>query len=426
MAKNALKEVLKKQSELMTPSKAEMFILEAKTKEIVSMLRDNLRKNKIVADVFVGGSFSKNTLIKKDKYDVDVFVRFDKKYKDEELSKLLGRIVIKNSRRIHGSRDYFSFNDKADRVDFEIIPVVKIIRPDQARNITDLSYFHVNYVNKKIEKNKKLADEIRLAKAFAYYQGCYGAESYINGFSGYGIELLISHYKTFMKFIEAVAKFDIKKQEKIVIDDEKSYKNKEAVMRELNESKLLSPIVLIDPTHKDRNALAALSAGTFIKFKEACTKFLKSPSDKFFEFVDVEKKILEKYEKKLIRLEISTEKQSGDIAGTKLKKFYNFFLKETQRYFDVKESIFKYDEDANVGRIILVPIMKKEIIFSGPPITMEKELRLFKKEHKKIKIVKGKAQASEKSIEFNEFLKNFLNQKSKVILDMDVSDIKQI
>ncbi|MBD3252791.1 hypothetical protein GF386_03610, partial [Candidatus Pacearchaeota archaeon] len=54
--------------------------------------------------------------------------------------------------------------------------------------MTDLSYFHVNHILKKIKKNKNLSDEIRLAKKFAYSQNCYGAESYIHGFSGYALE----------------------------------------------------------------------------------------------------------------------------------------------------------------------------------------------------------------------------------------------
>ena len=54
-------------------------------------------------------------------------------------------------------------------------------------------------------------------------------------------------------------------------------------MLNLNESKLQSPIVFVDPTFKERNALAALSRETFEKFKKASKVFLRAPSKRYFE-----------------------------------------------------------------------------------------------------------------------------------------------
>ena len=45
----------------------------------------------------------------------------------------------------------------------------------------------------------------------------------------------------------------------------------------MNESKRQNPIVLIDPTWKERNALAALSRETFEKFQESLRKFMRKP-----------------------------------------------------------------------------------------------------------------------------------------------------
>ncbi len=424
MKKRSINDILKEQIARISPSDAEMKILGFRVSELVKNLEMNIKKNKIKAQVFVGGSFARDTLIKKNKYDVDVFIRFDEKTVEEKLSALMKKIVPKNSVLLHGSRDYYSIKEPENIAEFEIIPVFRIKKPESAKNITDLSYFHVNYIRNKIKKNKKLADEIRLAKAFAFFQDCYGAESYINGFSGYGIELLVASYGSFLNFIRAVAKADAE-EHKIILDPEKLFKNKDEIMQQMNESKLLSPIVFIDPTYKERNALAALSLGTFEKFKSSCSRFLKNPLNRFFESIDVEKKFEDKYRKKLIKLEITTEKQAGDIAGTKLKKFSGFFLRELERYFDVKASEFIYDEPQNVGKILLVVEARKEIVFPGPPIEMKKPLREFKKEHKKIKIIKGKAFAYEKNkLDFPSFLKDFENEKSSVIASMDIEGIK--
>ena len=423
---NKLKEVLKNQIPLITPSKEDKKSLEKQAKSIIDIIKQNIKKQRVSADVFIGGSFAKNTLIKKQRYDIDIFVRFDsKKYKDKEISAILGRIMPKSAEKLHGSRDYFRIKSFEGNIEFEVIPTLKINKPEDAKNITDLSYFHVNYVEKQLAKNKKLADEIRFAKAFAYYQNCYGAESYINGFSGYAMELLIINYKSFLNFIKAASKADSKK-EKILLDPAKHYKNKQNIEREMNESKINSPIIMIDPTYKERNALAALSPETFIKFRESCRKFLKNPANSFFEMVDIEKKLERKFGKKLIKLDISTEKQAGDIAGTKLRKFSRFFLKEAERYFNIKESEFIYDEKSNTGKILLAAEQKKEIVFSGPPIEMKEPLKLFKKKHKKIKMTKGKAYAYEHSISFEKFLNDFENEKSKIIADMDISGINRL
>ena len=130
-------------------------------------------------------------------------------------------MVFENISVVHGSRDYFRLKISPDFF-IELIPVKKVKNPKESENITDLSYSHVNYIKRKV-KSKKVLDEIRIAKAFCYATKCYGAESYIKGFSGYALELLVYYYKGFMKFIKAMEKA----KEKIVIDIEKDYKNKQ-------------------------------------------------------------------------------------------------------------------------------------------------------------------------------------------------------
>lgn len=416
--------ILKKQLELISPDNEEIKGMNKKANEMIKIISNNLKKNKISAQVFIGGSFAKKTMIRKDKYDVDLFIRFDKKYvsydENGKLSDLLEKSLPKNAKRIHGSRDYFNIVD--GNLTFEIIPTIKVNDPLLARNITDLSYFHVNYTSKKINANPRLVNEIRLAKAFAYFADCYGAESYINGFSGYALELLIIHYKSLINFMKAILEVDLKKG-KIIIDDEKYYKNKKLILREINESKLHSPIIVIDPTFKQRNALAALSDETFFKFQKACRMFLAAPSDKFFVVKDKEGDMRKKFGESLIELKLTTDKQAGDIAGTKLKKFYGFFIRELERYFNIEKSEFVYDEDNNVGNIYLAIKQKKEIVFHGPPIEMKEPLAKFKKEHKNIKVIKGQAFAYEKSIDFDGFMNLFKNQKQKIIEEMDIREI---
>ncbi len=436
-----INKILNQQAELIKPSLETLKKIERTSESFCGNLRKKLRSKKIKADVFIGGSLAKKTLVKKDKYDVDIFVRFDRKYEDKKISKLLEGILTK-AKKIHGSRDYYQLI--INGIIFEIIPVLKIKKPEQAENITDLSYFHVNYVLNKIRKNKKLADEIILAKTFAYAQDCYGAESYIHGFSGYAIELLICHYGSFLKFIKSISLQNIKQVNissssklgmkrtdyvsdinKIIIDDSKFYKNKQEVLRELNESKIQSPIILIDPTFKERNALASLSQETFLKFKKTCKDFLKNPSSEFFERKNIFEELSRKYKDKLRIVSVKTNKQAGDIAGSKSKKFFEFFCNRLRREFEIKKAEFDYDEKKNTAYFYFVLEKKKDEVIKGPPVTAVHNLSKFKKAHKNAFIKKHIAYAKIKhDLSFVRFFNMFKRKYEKVVREMGVKSVK--
>jgi len=167
MRKNKIISVLKEVLFKVKPSKQEIKEIESHAVNFAKLLERQIKKLKINAEVFIGGSVAKKTLIKKKNYDIDIFVRFDKKYEDIEISNLTEKILrglrLKFS-IIHGSRDYFRVGVDKKSIFIEVIPVIKIKNPREARNVTDLSYSHVNYVKKQVNKNKKISDEIALAK----------------------------------------------------------------------------------------------------------------------------------------------------------------------------------------------------------------------------------------------------------------------
>ncbi|MBT4136246.1 hypothetical protein HOD75_02120 [archaeon] len=384
-------------------------------KDFVGELVLKLKKRRIKADVFVGGSLAKDTLVKKDKYDIDIFVRFGNVKGD--ISDVLGKFV--DGKRVHGSRDYFQIF--IEDILIEIIPVKKIKKPSEAENITDLSFFHVEYLLGKLKKNPKLGDEIRLAKVFCYAQNAYGAESYIHGFSGYALELLICHYGSFLKFCKSAE--EIAKNGGIVIDSEKLYKNNKEVFEKMNKSKLSSPIILIDPTFKERNALAGLSMETFLEFKENCKKFLKNPSKEFF----VRKNISEKFEKvkEVKTLIVKTSKQGGDIAGTKLRKFFDFFLRQASKEFEIRKKGFDYNEDKNLAKYYIVISKKKDELRKGPQVNNCAHFDKFRKQHPD-SIVRGKYVyiKLQHNLSFEEWLKVFLKKDKKIVEEMSISGVK--
>lgn len=411
-----LKEVLEK----VRPPKKDLEFIDKSLKEFIKKVEERKKRFKIDAEIFIGGSYAKRTLIKKRKYDIDIFLRFNKKYSKEDISKLTEKI-LKNAgkvRKVHGSRDYFQIYISPSLF-FEIIPVIKVNKPENAQNITDLSCLHVKYINKKI-KSEKFLEEIMIAKAFCYATDCYGAESYINGFSGYSLELLVYYYGDFIKFIRNISKI----KDKEIIDIEKLHKKKSSILLDLNGSKLHSPIILIDPTYKQRNTLAALSKETFKEFQKECRNFLKNPSIKMFENRKINvSKLKQKAENKkldFVIINAETNKQEGDIAGSKLFKFYRHLVKEIEKYFEIKEKYFEYSGSKN-ARYIFIAKPKKEILIQGPFTEDKMNVKIFKKKNKKT-FVKSKRIYSKKKIDFGmeKFLKNWKNENKKLMQDMSI------
>jgi tRNA nucleotidyltransferase (CCA-adding enzyme) len=278
-------------------------------------------------------------------------------------------------------------------------------------------------VKKKL-KDKKIANEVAAAKQFCKAQGIYGAESYINGFSGYGLECLVIYYKSLERMLKALAKV----KERIVIDPEKKFKNKEEALVEINEGKLNSPIVLIDPTWKERNALAALSWETFLKFQNIARDFLKKPDASFFERREINGEEIKKEaaakKMEFVIIKTRTDRQEGDIAGTKLKKFFNFIVKEISTYFEVVRSEFAYDEKHGAESYFALK-SKGAVEKKGPPVALKEAAEMFRKNNKCV-YEKNEFLYAKTKINFSasDFLKDFFKKYRKKIGEMGITAIE--
>ena len=196
---------------------------------------------------------------------------------------------------------------------------------------------------------------------------------------------------------------------------------------DLNSSKLWSPIVLIDPMHKQRNALAALSEETLEKFKKACERFLKNPSVKSFEIekTDLEKVKKEAKKKKyeFILIEVKTNKQEGDVAGSKLLKFYRHLNEEIEKFFEIKKKGFNYNKRKS-ARYFFVVKKKKEILISGPNTEDKKNVLAFKKKHKNVFVKKRRVCAKEKvNFSIENFIEGWKRKNKEKVREMYVQGL---
>ncbi len=319
---------------------------------IVKSQKERLEKL-LKTDVVTGGSMAKGTWLKNN-HDIDFFVVSPK-------PESITAKKLPFAQEVKGSRNYFQY--EIDGFQIEVVPVKKIHSSKEIENVTDASPLHVKYTAEKLTSQ----DDVRLAKQFCKAHRVYGAESYINGFSGHVLELVIIYYGSFLSFIKAAAHW----QEPVIIDieEKKTYSS-------INKSKLRSPLVIIDPVQPERNAAAALSKKSFDTFIKAAQKFLKKPSASAFT-----KKPF-RIPKAALCIEFEALDGKRDTAGTKCLKAFEFVLGNLEE-FDIVQSGFEYNHTTKKARAYFVPkakIIAKDFLHEGPP-SKHKGATHFKKKH---------------------------------------------
>ena len=357
-------------------SESAMATIQKKIAKVMADLDKRIKENSLSAEVMLGGSAAKGTIMKGD-FDCDIFIRFDMKYRKVSISDLL-EPALKGLpyARIHGSRDYFQMDISG--IKYELIPVLNVQKKTDADNVTDMSPLHVAWIRKRIDRNPKLKDNIILAKAFCKAAKVYGAESYINGFSGHVIDILIAYYGSFDSLLNNAVTWSRFK----VIDIE-SHGNG------ISESKI-SPLILIDPIQNDRNAAAALGEEKWEVFRQAARDFLKKPSERFFRIRKLTLKDIkagiEKSYKGRPYIILSAEPLDGphDIVGTKLLKSFMHIQKELETHdFAVAGSGWEWNQKAYFWFALLSSELAQRKEHTGPPLSRKKDCIRFRKKHAK-------------------------------------------
>jgi tRNA nucleotidyltransferase (CCA-adding enzyme) len=396
------------------PDPSVLAHLARESREARKVISSLFKKRKIACSFFIGGSFAKGTLLAKKSYDIDLFVRCTALTPEMiDLMERALRTVYPQTLRVHGSRDYFQIALSTVLI-LEVVPVTYITKPRQMENVTDLSYFHVSYVKKKLSPAMK--EEVGKAKAFCVSGGMYGAESYINGFSGYALECLIIQYKTFRQMLQKLSRVD----KQLIIDPAKHYRSTGELVRTMNESRRMGPLVIIDPTWKERNVAAAVSPEQFARFQQRARAYLAKPSERFFEEEPFMVERVEKKAKKLnahfLTVSLETEKQAGDIAGTKLKKFHRLLAVRLAQRYTMQEQIFRYEQgQTSVSYFIL---KEKVVVQRGPLLSMKKHAQAFKKAHPTARVAKDRYLLTLPVVSPASYLRTFISDNLQKAMDI--------
>lgn len=243
-----------------------------KITEVSSSVMDYLQRlcdeDSLNANVALVGSVAKNTTLK-GKSDIDIFIAFpldtDKKYLKEKGLELAHRCCdeFKSIPEHHfASHPYVTTH--IDGFEVDIVPCYAIENGDQLKSAVDRTILHTRYVRANLDDGQE--DEVLLLKRFMAMTGTYGSEFKVGGFAGYLCELLIIYYGNFENTLKHAVNWKFGHS----IDLESYGTSKD----------FKDPLIVIDPTDKNRNVAAALRLDKLAEFIQSARNYMFSDNKK--------------------------------------------------------------------------------------------------------------------------------------------------
>ncbi|MHA1617234.1 MAG: CCA tRNA nucleotidyltransferase [Candidatus Njordarchaeales archaeon] len=369
--------ILRKVLEKITPKPNEEEKLQKVAEKVCEEVREALNGLPVPFSVEVHGSFAHDTWLSGDR-DIDIFILLRECKPKDFLQEILNILEEKLPYQFeHRYAEHPYLKTLIDDVEIEIVPGYYI--EDKVLSAVDRTPRHTRFLKQHL--TRELCDEVRLLKAFLKGIGAYGAEIKVQGFSGYACELLIIHYRSFLRTL-----LEIANKPRIFIDFTKTWTEKEA------KKTFKKRVIIIDPTDPKRNVTANLSNQTFLKVKIAAKLFLEKPSDTFFfpkEAILPPNELLKHLQERsiiLVELEINPD-VSPDTYWGQAKRI----MDKIQQFIRKQEDVYLYNIDIFEGRksilILLETNTKKLPLYMrirGPPVWASgRDLLNFLKKHQK-------------------------------------------
>ncbi len=390
------KKVFERAYSSFVPSEKEKTKLDKSAAELMNILNKNAISSGVNVEFRFSGSYAKGTWIKNES-DIDIFAIFN----SEEEMKTLSFLVPKNFIPTFGTRKYFKglFNG----IKIEVVPVLRFSDVNSVENSIDLSVLHANYINSSLSSSQK--KDVIILKAFCKANNCYGSETYMHGFSGYSLEVMIKEFGGFTGLMKAV----------------NSWKLPVVIGKVSDKSSF--PIFLMDPTNPKRNICASVNEENLSKFVLSIKRFYLSPSFDFFVKKSIREKVLKEVKARHTKLFVFTTKiiEPRDVFLSKYVKNLDKLIKELKA-----EDIEIYSVDVDYTergadlflQIKNVPKTKTKAV-CGPEVFSDTEiLKNFIKAHNGV-FITGKHICYDKQYnvkDFNKFIllkiKEYMSPKS--------------
>lgn len=246
--------------------------------KVMNFLQDRCDDLEIEARVTLVGSVAKNTALK-GKSDIDIFIAFplgtDKHVLKDNGLKLAHECCEKfdtTPQHHFASHPYVTTDIEGCEVD--IVPCYAIEDGSQLKSAVDRTILHTRYVKENLSTSQE--DEVLLLKRFMAMTGTYGSEFKVGGFAGYLCELLIIHYGDFENTLKNAINWKFGQ----IIDLEKYETAKN----------FKDPLIVIDPTDKNRNVAAALRLDKMAEFIQSARNYMFSDNKNDY-FYPLDKKL---------------------------------------------------------------------------------------------------------------------------------------
>ncbi|MBC7131148.1 CCA tRNA nucleotidyltransferase [Candidatus Bathyarchaeota archaeon] len=375
-------EICKAVLEKITPKEDERAKIEALAEKLVKKVAEAAERFGVKAQVRLEGSVAKDTWLSEEP-DIDVFMRLPTSIPREVLGEIAIKIAkkaVEDAEHIERFAEHPYLEAMIEGTRVNIVPCYEV-KPGEWRSATDRTPYHTDYVKKRLDQ--RMRGETRLLKKFMKGIDIYGAEIKIGGFSGYLCELLIIHYGSFLKTLEAFSKL----KKPMVIDIEGYYKGRE------DELKLLfkEPLIVVDPVDKARNVASAVQPQKLYAFVAAARVFLENPSMNFFyppETQPLKANVLRKALKTrgpvLIFLSFKGTNAVPDILWGQLYKSQRALAKllKLNEFNVLRSACWSDEENLNIMIFELesrfLPPIKKHL---GPPLEKIEDCKKFIQKH---------------------------------------------
>lgn len=258
-----MRNVLDQARKIAIPTRQEEEKIRKTAEELVELVKKEAVKNSEVTTVELGGSYAKGTWLK-GTLDLDIFVKIKKETSVEQFEAIGKKIGFDSMKKFspyvrYSEHPYVEAEIRNTKVN--VVPCYDV-EIGQWKSAADRSSFHTKFILEKLDSEKK--NEVRLLKKFLRGVDIYGAEIAKEGLGGYVSEVLIYHYGSFIKVLEAAANFV---HGQVIGNPTKKFD---------------TALVLIDPIDSNRNLGTAISPQNLGRFILAARAYLKKPSLEFF------------------------------------------------------------------------------------------------------------------------------------------------
>ncbi len=351
--------VIDKAKNLAIPTKQEEKKIKILSDNLVRLVKSEAANYPEVVEVELGGSYAKGTWLKGE-LDLDIFVKMKSEVNEKRFEEIAKKIGF-NSMKIF--KPYVRYSEhpyveaEASGIRVNVVPCYDV-QKGEWKSAADRSSFHTKFILKSF--NQEMKNEVRLLKKFLKGMDIYGAEIAKEGFGGYVAEVLVYHFGSFIKVLEAATNFTFGQ---VIGSPTKKFE---------------SALVLIDPIDNNRNLGTAISTQNVGKFILASRAFLKKSS--FLFFSGKKSRLNSKTRQNTVIVKFNYKWRSPDTIWGQVKRGSKALANQLNLAgFQVLRKVAIIDEKSEAAMIFLLdsPVIENLKIKNGPELFRKLESENF-------------------------------------------------